>query len=904
MDNKQIIINAIHTYCKEKEITEQECFTASFLSEFFDISRNTVSQYLNEGVKEGSIVKVNTRPVYFYSKSAIESLWNIKLDKNVYASFSDLLAQKRQTFQRVIGYNGSLSSVVEQSKAAIRYPGNGLPILFYGPTGTGKTMLAQVMYDYARNHEMIQAEGRMISVNCSEYANNPELLTANLFGYVKGAYTGADDNHDGLISLANNGVLFLDEVHCLKAECQEKLFQFMDTGKYHRLGDNDKWYESNCRLIFATTENPQTVILKTLLRRIPIIVTVPSLKERPLFEKRQLLYSILLDESKKIGKEICISNLAYSVIMEHEFKANIGEMKNNLKATVAKVFLKDEDVIRIRLLDLPGYFFDSIQAVHFRNQDSSMERLLTLEDLKQDPHYNIPLIDLYDQMIKIQQVETADDEEIATRLRFTIHNFLNSLFAQDADSNEFGNEDYLVKMVDKIFSLEMNRYNVVIANSTIKMYARFFLYYEKNTLDTKIWANQHEKDIREIARFAKYYNPQAYSLAEEIVQNALLNLDIAMDEMVKVILSIGVMEKNDTSSTAISGLILCHGYSTASSIADTANRMLGHHIFDGIDMEIEISIDKIIQLVNNYLKRKPTIKELLLLVDMGSLEEIDAKIQPMSDCNIGMISHVSTVTALEAGNCMMQGKSIRDILKHMKGNTEFHYHYIEGRGKQDVILTLCATGFGTAKKFSELIMKSMPREIDLKIMPYDYDSLVSHKEADSIFDNYNIKLMIGTLDPKIPDIPYIPVENIIANEDVESFIELISKYLSKEELDRFNANIMKNFTLSNLVNNLTILNAEKVINDVEQVVQSIENALEIQIDTTTKIGLYIHLSCLIERLMMKQEITYAEGVEEFIRSHTREVHAIRESFSVVEEKYSVEVPDPEIMYIWNYVQIA
>ena len=68
----------------------------------------------------------------------------------------------------------------------------------------------------------------MIAVNCSEYANNPELLTDNLFGHVKGAYTGADDETEGLISLADGGILFLDEVHCLKPECQEKLFQFMD----------------------------------------------------------------------------------------------------------------------------------------------------------------------------------------------------------------------------------------------------------------------------------------------------------------------------------------------------------------------------------------------------------------------------------------------------------------------------------------------------------------------------------------------------------------------------------------------------------------------------------------------------------------------------------------------------
>ena len=85
------------------------------------------------------------------------------------------------------------------------------------------------------------SNSRFVSVNCSEYANNPELLTSNLFGHVKGAYTSAEEDQDGFISLANGGVLFLDEVHCLKAECQEKLFQFMDKGIYHKVANYIKF---------------------------------------------------------------------------------------------------------------------------------------------------------------------------------------------------------------------------------------------------------------------------------------------------------------------------------------------------------------------------------------------------------------------------------------------------------------------------------------------------------------------------------------------------------------------------------------------------------------------------------------------------------------------------------------
>ena len=83
-----------------------------------------------------------------------------------------------------------------------------------------------------------------------------------------------------MIHQADGGVLFLDEVHCLKPECQEKLFLFMDNGSYRQIGDNENVYHSNVFLVFATTEDPKKALLKTLLRHIPIQIHIPSLEQR------------------------------------------------------------------------------------------------------------------------------------------------------------------------------------------------------------------------------------------------------------------------------------------------------------------------------------------------------------------------------------------------------------------------------------------------------------------------------------------------------------------------------------------------------------------------------------------------------------------------------------------------
>lgn len=348
------------------------------------------------------------------------------------------------------------------------------------------------------------------------------------------------------------------------------------------------------------------------------------------------------------------------------------------------------------------------------------------------------------------------------------------------------------------------------------------------------------------------------------------------------------------------GLILCHGYSTASSIADTVNHILNQHVFDGMDMEVQISIDKMCLMVDDYLRRKAPVKELMLLVDMGSLEDIYERINPLSDCNIGIINNVSTASALEVGNLMKQHMHARQIIKTIKENYEMSYQFIESKQKTEAILTVCATGFGSAKKIGELLKNSLPKSIPLEIIPYDYRSLVTHGIEDNIFSEYDVKMLIGTLDPKVPGVKYMPMENIVTNDEVHYLHELIGKYLSDDELKMFNENVAKNFTLDNIVNHLTILNPQKVMEDVEEIVSELEKLFKCSLDITTKVGVYVHLSCLIERLILRQEITESEGMIDFAKKYPDLIENIKDIFSGVEYRYSVEIPVSEIRYLLNY----
>ena len=158
------------------------------------------------------------------------------------------------------------------------------------------------------------------------------------------------------------------------------------------------------------------------------------------------------------------------------------------------------------------------------------------------------------------------------------------------------------------------------------------------------------------------------------------------------------------------------------------------------------------------------------------------------------------------------------------------------------------------------------------------------------------------MDPHLEGVQFIPIEDLVLSDSMDEISALMQQFLKPEELEEFKTNILKNFTLNNIVNNLTILNAEKVLDDVQETVAKIEEGMGIQLSPANKMGLYVHMACLVERLILRNEIVLNQDPNEFIASHQKFIQVVRDAFSVVKYAYSVEIPDSEIMYIYNYIQ--
>ncbi|STS88153.1 transcriptional regulator levR [Klebsiella variicola] len=337
-----------------------EVFTAGYLARLFAMQRNTASHYLNQLVAQDVLVKINTRPVYFLHKAAFCQQF-FPLSRSEYASMAELLAESdRQPeqadhFSLLTGHDGSLRKPIEQMKTALFYPNGGLPLLIVGDSGTGKSYMAELMHEFAIAQGLLPPDAPFVSFNCAQYASNPELLAANLFGYVKGAFTGAQSDKAGAFEAANGGVLFLDEVHRLDAQGQEKLFTWLDRKEIYRVGETAQGMPISLRLVFATTEDIHSTFLTTFIRRIPILVSLPDLQTRSRHEKDALTLQFFWQEARTLATRLQLTPRLLQVLTHYVYRGNVGELKNVVKYAVASAWARcpGSEMLTVTLHDLP-----------------------------------------------------------------------------------------------------------------------------------------------------------------------------------------------------------------------------------------------------------------------------------------------------------------------------------------------------------------------------------------------------------------------------------------------------------------------------------------------------------------------------------------------------------------------
>lgn len=879
-------------YQKLLQLNYQKGIDTKTLASLVNMSRANLSHELNELCKEGKLYKSSGRPVLFF----LSNNQTVKSESQL-----DLLEKT----------NISLKHAIEQAKAAILYPPKGMNSLILGKTGVGKSMFASLMHDYAVEMKIKSKDSPFIIFNCADYSNNPQLLTSQLFGVKKGAYTGAESDKMGLIEQANGGILFLDEVHRLPPEGQEALFIFLDTGSFRRLGDSQLRH-SDVLIISATTENPNSVLLDTFTRRIPVIINIPSLKERTLEERLFLIKNFFKYESVRINKEIYVSLNSMRALLSYECPNNIGQLKSDVQLLCAKAyseFLTNvRGDVRINSGNLPQYikeglFKEKEHRILWNNLMSEEIEFFRFNGNSDDTNeiFNNNDNSIYDflehKLTKLKSLDISDMD---------IENILEKDIAKHFQNNpsviskEFSKKNLLTIIPENILDYFDNIVDYITSKLSLNfdnnLYTAFALHI--NTLVDRIHSKKTILNPN-LEKIEKLY-PTEFSVALEVKRllDNYLHTNIPIDEAGYITLFLIPDTTGNACHDKVKVILIAHGESTASSMSNVANTLLGENYVLPINAPIDVPPSKVLDHLKITIKDNPTNEGYLLLVDMGSLIAFADTVREDLGVKLKVISLVSTLHVLEAARKALLGLSLDEIYNDViMINSYLQVHKNLNNkvvnSNKILILTVCLTGDGASSAMKDFLSANLNIDKSIfEIMCVSCFDKNDFKEMILNFQNNNEILFL---------VSSFPINNIAIKQ------YSMSEALGGKYLEEMQTLIDTKTTLLNIPKVISEtapeLPGEEVSNDINNFINTVQSKSSVTLSSDRLVGLILHISFLISKLIRNEETAIYPNKEEFIKNNFKLYNLIKDTTIPLKNKYKIQFSDNELCYLMKHFSI-
>jgi len=287
---------------------------------------------------------------------------------------TDIIQLKLRTceltgYENIVGRDKKMLQIFQQIRDLSAYD---YPVHIYGETGTGKELVAEAIHAGSR-----RGGAPFVPINCGALPQG--LIESELFGHVKGSFSGAIRDKKGRFELADGGTIFLDEVAELSKELQVKLLRFLQTGKFEKVG-GEETISVNVRIISATNTDLKSELKNKNFRedlyyRLNVIpIQLPTLMERKNDIPLLVDYFLKQDHYTCDGEHLEVSGDALSMLIEYEWPGNVRQLQNILQYAIVKsngmvirpedlpIELSDVNVVPKRRGPIRKLDFDSVKS--------------------------------------------------------------------------------------------------------------------------------------------------------------------------------------------------------------------------------------------------------------------------------------------------------------------------------------------------------------------------------------------------------------------------------------------------------------------------------------------------------------------------------------------------------------
>lgn len=877
-------------YQKLVELGSQNKVSASELAKIMGLARANVSNDLNQLWKEDRVEKVIGRPTLFYVKQKDDSLYQVET-----------------ALDRLAKSNKSLRTQIEQAKAAVLYPPRGMHCLILGETGVGKSVFANWIHEFAVDTGRLIPEAPFVVFNCADYANNPQLLISQLFGVKKGAYTGAENDRRGLVEKADGGILFLDEVHRLPAEGQEIFFTFMDKATFRRVGETEVERTAQVQIISATTENPESSLLKTFIRRIPMIIKLPSLAERGIEERYNIVMDFFREEAFRLGREIQISASAIHAFLAYHCPNNIGQLRTDIQLTCASAYADfistRKGQLYVAVQDLPHHVKQGL--LYAKELRPALEELFgtdhksfvvqpQAESIQVERERDDSADSVYE---KIEQkiAELRDQGVSEEELEFDIENYFTPFIKgvhQRINKEDMGRiiDPVIIHLVEEIVRYAEGKLGKILSQKVIFGLALHIQTSKERLAQGKQIINPHINSVR-----VKYKKEFAVALeCVRMIEETIL-MDLPIGEAGYLTMFFVLDDENlQAERETIGILVITHGNGGATAMVDVTNRLLVTQYARAIDLPLEVDSSRILEQAIEVAREISGSAGLLLLVDMGSLLTFGEILEEKLGIPVKVIPLVSTPHVIEATRKAMLGHSLEDVYRDV---VHLALEQKEYQRKENTVRTTpalaivaaCLSGEGSALFLQKLLESRLRYDAALlEFVPLQLvDKAEARKQLKAIKEERKVLCVVSNymLDK---DLRCYGMDDVLTGEalqDIQQTIDQEEALVKMEESLRVH---------------LKMVEGKTVLRDVRTCVARIEERLHRTLDFDTRIGVYLHMCCLVDRLKADDHAIHYTNKEPFLLEHKKVYNLVCHELQPILDKYEITIHEDDICFIMNF----
>ena len=860
-NNKERVYEFITTYSLEYEHDEYPRFTTNFLSQKLNMQRTNLSSILNQLVNEGKLIKQKGRPVMY--------------------QYINLSEEAEQVFKRLIGYDQSLKDAVAGAKATILYPKGKPSILIIAQRGCGAHYFAETVFEFAVKSGVVKNREALLVFDCKAYQENPDYRQKLLFG---------TEDEVGILNQSEDGMLFINHIDMLPAYERRRLLSTKERGI----------------LICRTDLSVDQEIYHSLRERTDFEIKLPNLNERSMEERFQLIQSFLCDEIKNIGKNLEMDSNILSALLLYESDDNVTGLKKDIHTGCVNCYARKgsskNKFIEILLSDFPTYVRKGL--IYSKTHKEELEELVSEQYvyaftdstmLKKQAQKSEEKRDIYQSIddrkkkYKKQEIEEEEiDAYVSIALKEDFQKYYNELSGKISNRNMLENiiANKMIEHVDLFLKIAEETFQIKYDE---KIMCALCLH-----MNSALIRNESKQRVsnEEIVQMTVSY-PQEYQLAQEFILETeeVFHTRLNVDEIVFVMMFL--LEERVTKKQQVVTLIAMHGDHSAQEVVKTVNILSNENNTYAFNLPLDQNMKEAYEDFKKEIIRIDQGKGIILIYDMGSLRTMAESIAAETNIDIRFVESPITLIGVACSNKASEEKRIEEIYGYLQENfkTAAYSRNYDGSNK---IVVITSKSEIEAEKIQRFINENMSwNNVKIRrIVAANEGQLYSM--IDSIAEEGEIVGIVGDYDPLLHQYQFIDVNQLMKSEksNLDDYIQTQNE-LGKTGITE---------TYEYLEENFKELNMAKVEVYLDDFMNKVQDLLKIRLDENKKIGLIIHIVCLLDRIRQKYTPSISFIASGVIDKNKEMVPEVKKLLRPIENEFNVYINDTEIATIITIIR--